>query len=98
MFYDILTNHFTKIVKNPHEATLDARVLVMTCNLGVQRARRMKLDNNSFDIDSYISKLITFMGGRQMDNDSDERLELNWEAVGKLASRITNRVPTSDFM
>ncbi|CAB4409846.1 unnamed protein product [Rhizophagus irregularis] len=91
-------NSLNRKVKNTHEATLDARLLVLTCNLGVQRARRMKLDNNSFDIDSYISKLITFMGGRQMDNDSDEHLELNWEAVGRLASRFTNRVPTSDFM
>ncbi|CAB4422164.1 unnamed protein product [Rhizophagus irregularis] len=57
----------------------------------------MKLDNNSFDIDSFILKLTTFMGGRQMDNDSDEHLELNWEAVGRLASRFTNRIPTSKF-
>lgn len=91
-------NNLNRKVKNTHEATLDARLLVMTCNLGVQRARRMKLDSNSFDIDSYISKLITYMGGRQMDNDSDEYLELNWEAVGRLATRFTNRVPTSDFM
>ena len=86
-----------EIVKNTHEATLDSRLLVLTSDLGVQKARLMKLDNNSFDIDGYVSKLITFMGGRQLDNENNEP-DLNWKAIGKLAAQFTNRVPTSDFM
>ncbi|CAG8514130.1 19608_t:CDS:2 [Racocetra fulgida] len=60
--------------------TLDSRLLVLTSDLGVQKARRMKLDNNAFDVDAYISKLITFMGGRQVDDDNDEP-DLNWSAL-----------------
>ena len=57
----------------------------------------MRLDNNSFDVDNYITKLITYMGGRQMDDDNEEP-NLNWASIGRLATRFTNRVPTSDFM
>ena len=55
----------------------------------------MKLDSNSFDVDNYVSKLITFMGGRHLDSDEPD---LNWKAIGRLAAQFTNRVPTSDFM
>jgi len=37
------------------------------------------------------------MGGRQMDNNSED-LDLDWNAIGRLAAQFTNRVPTSDFM
>ncbi|RIA97708.1 Nse4 C-terminal-domain-containing protein [Glomus cerebriforme] len=90
-------NDLHQKVKNTHEATLDSRLLVLTSDLGVQKARRMRLDNNSFDVENYITKLITFMGGRQIDNDNEEP-DLNWTSIGKLASKFTTRVPTSDFM
>ncbi|CAG8776236.1 29609_t:CDS:2, partial [Racocetra persica] len=90
-------NELVQKVKNTHEATLDSRLLVLTSDLGVQKARRMKLDNNAFDVDAYISKLITFMGGRQVDDDNDEP-DLNWSAVGELASHHTLRVPTMEFI
>ncbi|CAG8682910.1 8441_t:CDS:2, partial [Funneliformis caledonium] len=88
-------NELHQRVKNTHEATLDSRLLVLTSGLGVQKARRMKLDNNSFDVDNYVSKLITFMGGRQLDSDTPD---LDWKSIGRLAAQFTNRVPTSDFM
>ncbi|RIB07493.1 Nse4 C-terminal-domain-containing protein [Gigaspora rosea] len=90
-------NELVQKVKNTHEATLDSRLLVLTSDLGVQKARRMKLDNNAFDVDAYISKLITFMGGRQVDDD-DEEPDLDWNAIGELASHHTLRVPTMEFI
>ncbi|CAG8635848.1 239_t:CDS:2, partial [Acaulospora colombiana] len=90
-------NELVQKVKHTYEAALDSRLLVKTSDLGVQKARLMKLDNNVFDADDYISKLITLMGGRQLDNE-DERPSLNWKTVGEIASHCTLRVPTLDFM
>jgi len=36
-------NDLHQKVKNTHEATLDSRLLVLTSDLGVQKARRMKI-------------------------------------------------------
>ncbi|RHZ44827.1 hypothetical protein Glove_709g6 [Diversispora epigaea] len=90
-------NELIQKVKNTHEATLDSSLLVKTSILGVQKARRMKLDSNAFDVDDYISKLITLMGGRQIDDDEEDPV-LNWKLVGDIASRCTFRVPTMEFM
>ncbi|CAG8635812.1 14148_t:CDS:2 [Acaulospora morrowiae] len=88
----VKANELVQKVKNTHEATLDSRLLVLTSDLGVQKARLMKLDSNMFDADDYISKLITLMGGRQVSDE--EEPTLNWKEVGEIASHYTQRVPT----
>ncbi|CAG8498434.1 10676_t:CDS:2 [Paraglomus occultum] len=90
-------NELYQKVKQTHEATLDSRLLVLSGDLGVQKARLMRVDSNAFDIDDYVAKLVTFMGGRQYD-DEDESPKLDWKALGKVAARYTDRVPTMDFM
>ena len=49
----------------PQEATLDSAFLVTASNMHAAKARAMKAGAGAFDIDDFVSKLITFMGGRR---------------------------------
>ncbi|KAH9978578.1 Nse4 C-terminal-domain-containing protein [Lactifluus volemus] len=52
-------------VSAPQEATLDSAFLVTASNMHAAKARAMKAGTGAFDIDDFVSKLITFMGGRR---------------------------------
>ena len=49
----------------PQEATLDSAFLVTASNMHAAKARAMKAGAGAFDVDDFVSKLITFMGGRR---------------------------------
>ncbi|KII92185.1 hypothetical protein PLICRDRAFT_104315 [Plicaturopsis crispa FD-325 SS-3] len=96
-------------VKGPQEATLDSDFLVKMSNLGAQKARQMKSAGSSFDMDDFISKLITFMGGRKqiggglpddsdVENGNDGDAPLDWDKIGRKALAKSRRVPAMDFM
>ncbi|CAG8433507.1 6722_t:CDS:2 [Ambispora gerdemannii] len=50
-------NDLYKKVRNTHEAILDSRILVLSADLSVQKARCMKIDSNAFDTDDYVNWL-----------------------------------------
>ena len=52
-------------VSAPQEATLDSAFLLTASNMHAAKARAMKSGAGAFDIDDFVSKLITFMGGRR---------------------------------
>ncbi|KAF8586698.1 hypothetical protein K439DRAFT_1386760 [Ramaria rubella] len=52
-------------VKDTSEATLDSRYLMMASDMGAAKAKAMKSDAGGFDMDDFVSKLITYMGGRK---------------------------------
>ncbi|KIM92038.1 hypothetical protein PILCRDRAFT_810051 [Piloderma croceum F 1598] len=96
-------------VKNPQEATLDSHVLLGYTHTTAAKARAMKSGQGAFDIDDFVSKLITFMGGRKplddkLPDDSDtEEVDdgdapLNWDKIGRKALAKSRRVPVMDFM
>ena len=99
-------------VKAPQEATLDSQVLLKASTLGAQKARAMKSGAGAFDIDDFVAKLITFMGGRrptqdrvlddsdeEEDDDSDDAdAPLDWEKIGRKVLAKSRRVPVMDFM
>ena len=69
----------------------------------------MKSGQGAFDIDDFVSKLITFMGGRKpldekLPDDSDvEEVDdgdapLDWEKIGRKALAKSRRIPVMDFM
>ncbi|KAJ7901959.1 Nse4 C-terminal-domain-containing protein [Mycena olivaceomarginata] len=108
-----LTDHVKKAdelfnkVKGPQEATLDSAFLLMASNMGAQKARAMKSGSGSFDIDDFVAKLVTFMGGAKqlnVDDDSDgEDAEgsgapLEWDRIGRKALAKSRRVPAMGFM
>ena len=97
------------IVKNPQEATLDSHVLLGYTHTTAAKARAMKSGQGAFDIDDFVSKLITFMGGRKPlddklpdDSDTEEADDgdapLNWDKIGRKALAKSRRVPVMDFM
>ncbi|KAF8070559.1 Nse4 C-terminal-domain-containing protein [Lyophyllum atratum] len=96
-------------VKGPQEATLDASFLLTASNMGAQKARAMKSGSGAFDIDEFVAKLITFMGGRKpleehAEEDSDVEdgehtgASLEWAKIGRKALAKSRRVPAMGFM
>ncbi|KAI8586561.1 Nse4 C-terminal-domain-containing protein [Geranomyces variabilis] len=91
-------NSFFGSVCATHEATLDSKLLIVASDIGVQKAHRMRLDGGSFAIDDWIGKLTVKMNGQEGEEGDDEGANLDWHALGKLATRCLSRVPTIDFM
>lgn len=96
-------------VKNPGEATLDSSVLRNVSAISAQKARAMKLGSAAFDIDDFVARLVTFMGGCQHledawdadDGDAHERDEeapLDWERIARKVLAKSRRVPVTGFM
>ncbi|KAI0266829.1 Nse4 C-terminal-domain-containing protein [Gloeopeniophorella convolvens] len=101
-------------VSAPQEATLDSAFLVTASTMHAAKARAMKAGGGAFDVDDFISKLVTFMGGRRggargpsEDDDEDDAdadgaeyddAPLDWARAGRRALGITRRVPAMDFM
>ncbi|KAF5380522.1 hypothetical protein D9615_004519 [Tricholomella constricta] len=94
-------------VKGPQEATLDSHFLLMASNMGAQKARAMKSGSGAFDVDEFVAKLVTFMGGRksledQAENDPDVEedtdVSLEWAKIGRKALAKSRRVPVMSFM
>lgn len=96
------------IVKAPQEATLDSATLVNLSNMGAVKARAMKSGTGAFDMDDFVAKLITFMGGRKgaellggeegEDEYEDPSQVLRWDLIGKKAMAKSRRTPVADFM
>jgi hypothetical protein len=89
------------------EATLDSAFLLMASNMGAQKARAMKSGSGTFDIDDFVTKLVTFMGGggaKDADDESDEEdvigngTPLDWDRIGRKALSKSRRVPAMGFM
>ena len=81
----------------------------MASNMGAQKARAMKSGSGAFDVDDFVSKLITFMGGRKpleesLPQDSDDgedgdgEASLDWDRIGRKALAKSRRVPVMGFM
>ncbi|KAG5635504.1 hypothetical protein H0H81_011023 [Sphagnurus paluster] len=94
-------------VKGPQEATLDSHFLLMASSMGAQKARAMKSGSGAFDIDEFVAKLVSFMGGRkavqnQGGNDSEPEENpsrpLEWAKIGRKALAKSRRVPVTSFM
>ncbi|KAA1472846.1 hypothetical protein DENSPDRAFT_839229 [Dentipellis sp. KUC8613] len=94
-------------VQAPQEATLDSNFLLSTSGIAAAKARAMKSGSGAFDVDDFISKLITFMGGRRgtetLSDDSDPEdgdidVPLDWEKIGRKALAKSRRIPAMDFM
>lgn len=81
----------------------------MASSMGAQKARAMKSGSGAFDLDEFVSKLVTFMGGRKslgdhaedgsdVEDAGDGDNPLNWEKLGRKALAKSRRVPAMGFM
>ncbi|KIK67293.1 hypothetical protein GYMLUDRAFT_37377 [Collybiopsis luxurians FD-317 M1] len=94
-------------VKNTSEATLDSSVLLQLTASHAQLARSLKSGSGAFDLDDYVAKLVTYMGGHKLDNQNPEDPEaddalldapLEWDQIGRRALAKSKRVPVVGFM
>ncbi|KAI0086797.1 Nse4 C-terminal-domain-containing protein [Irpex rosettiformis] len=96
-------------VKGTSEATMDSNLLLRASMKSAMLARAMKSGGGAFDVDDFVSKLITFMGGRRnaeireddsdvVDDDDGDGLPLDWERIGWKVMAKSRRVPVMDFM
>ncbi|XP_015747567.1 PREDICTED: EP300-interacting inhibitor of differentiation 3-like, partial [Acropora digitifera] len=105
------TQSNSKTVKSTREAALDSRFLVVASNLGSQQAQQLQTHLVTFSHDTFVQKLITFMGGRNIAEVSEEDEEdeastrrrhpppqLDWHKLGKKACSTFRRTPSIDFM
>lgn len=83
------------IVSGTNEATLDAKLLILSADLGMQKAKHIRMGQGGFDETAFITRVISTMGGHGVDSD---QAGLDWSKVGRLAVKWTRRVPSMDFM
>ncbi|OSC98648.1 hypothetical protein PYCCODRAFT_1417575 [Trametes coccinea BRFM310] len=103
-------NHLFEQVHGISEATNDSGILVLFSQISAAKARAMKSGSGAFDVDDFVARLITYMGGRKPvspadDADDfedaseyDEGAPLDWERIGRRALAKSRRVPAMDFM
>lgn len=61
----------------------------------------MKLGDAAFNVDEYVSKLVSFIGGRHLVGQADDRDRedsMDWAELGRVAMGICKRPPTMGFM
>ncbi|KAJ1966770.1 hypothetical protein H4R34_006469, partial [Dimargaris verticillata] len=90
-------------VKNPYEATLDARLLILSADIGTQKAKKMRIEHDAFDTEAYLGRLQGLVRGTQrlegFDRYSaDSDTSTYWSRIGAVAAKYSCRAPASDFM
>jgi hypothetical protein len=78
-----------------NEATMDAKALMLSADLGVQKAKQLRMGQGGFDENEYVTRLISKMGGHEIDNDQQA---MDWAKIGKIAMKWSRKAPTMDFM
>lgn len=99
------------LVQDIPGATNDSGLLVHISQISAAKARAMKSGSGAFDVDDFVARLITYMGGRKPfspavgddDGDDDDDYDeggapLDWERIGRRALAKSRRVPAMDFM
>ncbi|KAI8992467.1 Nse4 C-terminal-domain-containing protein, partial [Pilobolus umbonatus] len=89
----VKTNVLYEDVKNIQEATLDSKLLVLSADINVQKAKSIRIGGAAdFDIDEFVSKVTS--AGRT----NNEEEFINWEIIGKKALHFGKRAPAIDFL
>ncbi|KZV63817.1 hypothetical protein PENSPDRAFT_757693 [Peniophora sp. CONT] len=85
-------------VQAPQEATLDSSFLLAASNMGAAKARAMKAGGGAFDVDDFVAKLLSYMGGGGAVEDTQDAAPLDWEKIGRKGMAKSRRAPAMDFM
>lgn len=74
--------------------------MLQNAEMGAAMARAMKHDQDAFDIDNFITELISFMGGTIDGSveDGDADGDLDWNLLGRKCYPFSRRAPALDFM
>jgi hypothetical protein len=67
--------------------------------IGAAKAKDMKLDVGAFEVDDFLARLISIMGGSE-DDEGDQVVEetLEWHKIGRKFLAKSRRVPGFNFM
>ncbi|KAI8341669.1 Nse4 C-terminal-domain-containing protein [Chlamydoabsidia padenii] len=79
-------------VKNTQEGALDSKLLVLSAEITTQRARNLRLDNQHFNTDEYISKLKTYCAPDRSTS------QWNWAKLGRHAAKFNGKAHSIDFL
>ncbi|KAL7413689.1 Nse4 C-terminal-domain-containing protein [Mrakia frigida] len=91
-------------VDRPQEAMLDAMVFVHHSESAAQQAKLLKIDQNAFDTDDFVSSISKVIGNKRMrdeDGDSDDGRDAaggGWSTVGWMGVKYSARVCLADFL
>jgi cytochrome c556 len=93
-------------VKGTQEAILDFSFLVKTSTTNIRDVRALQFGTGPFDVEDFVTRLITFMGGHKPPADvspEDSDIEeddspLDWGKVGRRTLAKSRRVPAMGFM
>lgn len=65
-------------------------------------AKNMKVASGAFDVDEYLSRIASYVGGRMnVNRDDDEEQDLeawDWDRLGRAAGRYSRRAPAMDCL
>lgn len=102
---------YHRVVLAPAQAVLDSKILKIQSEMGVIKARQLKLDALAFDTDEFLSRAIAFLGGAgpapiEIDSDGEQiqvqqnatKRKLDWDKAGAMLAKESRRVPAIDFM
>ncbi|KAF8322278.1 Nse4-domain-containing protein [Clavulina sp. PMI_390] len=102
------TNQMFGGVRRAQEATLDSKAISNIAEMAALKTRNLKHSAGGFDVEDFIAKLASFMGGsdpnaaRGVDDDEDDMDDrggvLNWERFGRMALKHSRRVTGVNFM
>ncbi|KAJ2454063.1 hypothetical protein EV183_001786 [Coemansia sp. RSA 2336] len=76
-------------VNNTAEGVLDSRFLLLSADVGAQRAHMLRIDSAAFDSLAYIDRVRTVLYG----TDAETATDPAWGAVGKIAAGIARIAP-----
>ncbi|TRY81453.1 hypothetical protein DNTS_008159 [Danionella cerebrum] len=92
-------------VKHPHEAVLDSRLLVLTMDIGKEKASQLHADGSAFDTSAFAEHLLSFMGLNRLEDESGQDGYLegflpqgSWQKLGERAGKCFRKVPSFHFM
>ncbi|KAI9497138.1 Nse4 C-terminal-domain-containing protein [Zychaea mexicana] len=86
----LMQNEVYARIKNVSEATIDSKLLVLTADIGAQKARNLKLDSDLFNADEFVGKVKSLGSGN--------RSTINWKRIGARAFEHSQRAHSMDFM
>ncbi|KAI8059214.1 Nse4 C-terminal-domain-containing protein [Gongronella butleri] len=79
-------------VRNPSEATLDSKLLVISADITTQKARNLRVNHNLFNVEEFLAKVRGFCRPNTSGTD------WQWSKLGKRAAKYSRHVHATEFM
>ncbi|KAK5853825.1 hypothetical protein PBY51_014949 [Eleginops maclovinus] len=100
-------NKLFQDVRQPREAALDAQLLVVTTDLGNEKASQLSAEGASFDSVAFTEHLLSYMGLKRLTNGEDGQQngaafgylpQDAWQKVAQRAENCFRAAPSFHYM